>query len=209
MLAPKSDESQLPFDEILLELKIAISRHEDGEARGFGRVEQLSVLQPGPRLLLDRSNVVPGQKRRELPRKLFATRAPSPSQLLWTTPAPWCPLTAPERACPGIRGRSYGVANVETKAPISDNTIFEAGSVSKNANAGPRVFRRPESCDCILVTKDEDFHRLSVLRGAPPKVIWLRLGNCTTDEVAELLRRHAIDIEQFGGQVEITVLELG
>jgi predicted nuclease of predicted toxin-antitoxin system len=47
------------------------------------------------------------------------------------------------------------------------------------------------------------------VRGAPPKVIWLRLGNCTTDEAARLLRRHSIDIEQFGGQVEITVLELG
>jgi CubicO group peptidase (beta-lactamase class C family) len=31
--------------------------------------------------------------------------------------------------------RSYGVANVETKAPISDNTIFEAGSVSKTVFA--------------------------------------------------------------------------
>ena len=27
--------------------------------------------------------------------------------------------------------------------------------------------------DCLLVTKDEDFHRLSVLRGAPPKVTWI------------------------------------
>jgi predicted nuclease of predicted toxin-antitoxin system len=32
----------------------------------------------------------------------------------------------------------------------------------------------------LLVTKDEDFHRLSVLRGPPPKVIWVRLGNCAT-----------------------------
>lgn len=37
---------------------------------------------------------------------------------------------------------------------------------------------------CLLVTKDEDFHRLSILRGAPPKVVWLRLGNCTTEDVA-------------------------
>ena len=71
------------------------------------------------------------------------------------------------------------------------------------------IWASARSSGLLLVTKDEDFHRLSVLRGAPPKVIWLRLGNCTTDEVAGLLRRHAIDIEQFGGQVEITVLELG
>lgn len=29
---------------------------------------------------------------------------------------------------------------------------------------------------CTIVTKDSDFSDLSVLRGAPPQVIWLRLG---------------------------------
>jgi predicted nuclease of predicted toxin-antitoxin system len=62
---------------------------------------------------------------------------------------------------------------------------------------------------CILVTKDEDFHRLSVLRGAPPKVIWLRLGNCTTEEVATVLRRRVTDIRHFAEQDEAAVLELG
>jgi predicted nuclease of predicted toxin-antitoxin system len=39
-----------------------------------------------------------------------------------------------------------------------------------------------------LVTKDEDFHRLSVLRGAPPKVVWLRVGNCTTRDLCAARR---------------------
>jgi predicted nuclease of predicted toxin-antitoxin system len=30
----------------------------------------------------------------------------------------------------------------------------------------------------IIVSKDEDFHHLSFLRGAPPKVIGIALGNC-------------------------------
>jgi hypothetical protein len=42
--AAEYDDPELPFGEILLELKIPISRHEDGETRSFGRVEQLSVL---------------------------------------------------------------------------------------------------------------------------------------------------------------------
>ena len=62
---------------------------------------------------------------------------------------------------------------------------------------------------CLVVSKDEDFHRLALLRGAPPKFIWIRLGNCTTDDVAELLRRRHIDIIQFDEQDEATVLELG
>ena len=103
--AAEHDDSQLPFGEILLELKIAISRHEDGEARGFGRVEQLSVLQPGPRLLLDRSNVVPGQKRRELPRKLFIeenAHAPLPPHGLLPAPQRLA-LSRPSETRPGIR----------------------------------------------------------------------------------------------------------
>lgn len=62
---------------------------------------------------------------------------------------------------------------------------------------------------CVLVTKDEDFHRLSVLRGAPPKVIWIRLGNCTTAEIAALLLQYRSDIQRFLDQEEATFLELG
>ena len=62
---------------------------------------------------------------------------------------------------------------------------------------------------CVLVTKDEDFHRLSVLRGAPPKVVWIRLGNCATVDVVQLLRRHRDDLQAFDQQDEATFLALG
>lgn len=62
---------------------------------------------------------------------------------------------------------------------------------------------------CTLVTKDEDFHRLSILRGAPPKVIWMRLGNCTTSDIENLLRRHFDEVVQFVLHQEATFLELG
>ena len=42
--ATEHDDSQFPFGEILLELKISIPRHEDGEADGFSGIEKLSVL---------------------------------------------------------------------------------------------------------------------------------------------------------------------
>ena len=29
---------------------------------------------------------------------------------------------------------------------------------------------------------------MSFVRGAPPKVIWIRLGNCTTDALEKVLR---------------------
>jgi predicted nuclease of predicted toxin-antitoxin system len=62
---------------------------------------------------------------------------------------------------------------------------------------------------CALVSKDEDFHRLSVLRGAPPKVIWIRLGNVPTEEVARLLRDRREDVLRFDSQDDATFLSLG
>lgn len=42
----------------------------------------------------------------------------------------------------------------------------------------------------IIVTKDADLNELSLLRGFPPKVIWLRLGNCATRRIESVLRAH-------------------
>ena len=39
-----------------------------------------------------------------------------------------------------------------------------------------------------IVTKDEDYNNLSVVRGSPPKILWLQLGNCTTAQVEALFR---------------------
>lgn len=88
------------------------------------------------------------------------------------------------------------------------------GSVHVRVLAGPstsdeQVWALAIEQDCVLVTKDEDFHRLSVLRGSPPKVVWIRLGNCATKEVAELLRKHRNDVEAFVAQTEATFLALG
>lgn len=48
-----------------------------------------------------------------------------------------------------------------------------------------------------IVTKDDDFRQRSFLLGSPPKVIWVRLGNCTTAEVAGALRGRHADIAAF------------
>jgi len=61
----------------------------------------------------------------------------------------------------------------------------------------------------VLVTKDEDFHRLSVLLGPPPKVVWVRLGNCSTADVARLLLARREQLEQFVAHEEAAFLALG
>jgi predicted nuclease of predicted toxin-antitoxin system len=63
--------------------------------------------------------------------------------------------------------------------------------------------------DCLLVTRDEDFIQLSVAQGAPPKVIWIALGNCTNTTLIALLRAHHAEIERFSDHEEQTFLALG
>lgn len=46
----------------------------------------------------------------------------------------------------------------------------------------------------MIVTKDADFDDIGVLRGFPPKLVLLRLGNCTTRQVEATLRLYAREI---------------
>ena len=48
-----------------------------------------------------------------------------------------------------------------------------------------------------IVSKDTDFLQRSFLFGGRPKVIWIRLGNCSTDDLARLLRPHHADLLAF------------
>ncbi len=48
-----------------------------------------------------------------------------------------------------------------------------------------------------IVTKDADFRQRSFLQGHPPKIVWVRLGNCSTNAVAALLRKRSFQIDEF------------
>jgi predicted nuclease of predicted toxin-antitoxin system len=60
----------------------------------------------------------------------------------------------------------------------------------------------------VVVSKDADFYRLSTVRGAPPKVIWLRVGNGTTAIAEGVLRRSEIQIASFAADATAAILVL-
>ncbi len=60
----------------------------------------------------------------------------------------------------------------------------------------------------LLTSKDTDFYDRSLIYGAPPKVIWLRIGNSTVAETAALLRSQYILIRRFSEDPEATFLPL-
>ena len=99
-----------------------------------------------------------------------------------------------EQLLPGLSARFPGSAHVRAlgMGGAADSTVWE--------------FARQG--DFLLVTKDEDFVTLSVLRGAPPKVIWLNIGNADNADTLALLLRHAEAIEQFARHPDAGFLAL-
>ena len=65
------------------------------------------------------------------------------------------------------------------------------------ATADPLIWAFAASHGFAIVSKDTDFQQRALLYGHPPKFIWLRVGNCSTAAVADLLRSKCNDIAAF------------
>jgi len=70
------------------------------------------------------------------------------------------------------------------------------------------VWAYARSCGLTLVTLDEDFERLSVARGIPPKVVLLATHNARNAQLVALLVAKAPVIERFVADPESAVLIL-
>ncbi len=71
-----------------------------------------------------------------------------------------------------------------------------------------RIWRYAADHAFMLATKDSDFYVRSLIFGAPPKVIWLRIGNSTVAETADLLRSQYVLIRRFAEDTTATFLPL-
>jgi predicted nuclease of predicted toxin-antitoxin system len=80
--------------------------------------------------------------------------------------------------------------------------------VGMKATDDPLVWDYAKNNGFMIVSKDADMHDLSLVFGNPPKVIWLRLGNCSTSQVANLLRRDVDVIKLFYEDEYVSLLAL-
>ncbi len=80
--------------------------------------------------------------------------------------------------------------------------------VGMKATDDPTVWDYAKAGDFMIVSKDADMHDLSLVFGAPPKVIWVRLGNCSTAQAENLLRGEFGVIRLFYEDEFISLLAL-
>jgi predicted nuclease of predicted toxin-antitoxin system len=61
----------------------------------------------------------------------------------------------------------------------------------------------------IVVSKDQDFRQRALFFGPPPKCVWIRLGNCSTADIARLLQHRASLIQEFQrGEARLLILDV-
>ena len=69
--------------------------------------------------------------------------------------------------------------------------------VGLKAADDPVVWMYAKDNGLMIVSKDSDLRQRSFVFGHPPKAVWVRLGNCSTSDVEDLLRRNFAAIEAF------------
>jgi predicted nuclease of predicted toxin-antitoxin system len=92
--------------------------------------------------------------------------------------------------------------------PDSFTDCHHVRSVGLNDCDDARIWQYAKQNGFTVVTFDADFFDISILRGFPPKIIWLRTGNLTTSEIAELIILNYADIVSFIDNPEQSCLEI-
>jgi predicted nuclease of predicted toxin-antitoxin system len=71
-----------------------------------------------------------------------------------------------------------------------------------------QIWQYAKANDFTIVSKDTDFQQRSLLHGHPPKVVWLRIGNCPVKTIEDLLRKYSVSIHTFGLDINKSYLVL-
>ena len=64
-------------------------------------------------------------------------------------------------------------------------------------NSDSQIWLFARENDYCIVTFDADFIDIATLKGAPPKIIWLRLGNTSTASISNKIISYKAQIQDF------------
>lgn len=93
---------------------------------------------------------------------------------------------------------------LQTLYPGSSQVVLEGMEQADDTE----IWKFAKDNGFVIVTKDSDFQELSLLNGAPPKVIWLRSGNTGKASVIRVLTENLAAIEAIIADDEAHCLDL-
>ncbi|MCX6326534.1 MAG: DUF5615 family PIN-like protein [Bacteroidia bacterium] len=70
------------------------------------------------------------------------------------------------------------------------------------------IWEYAKNNEFTIVSLDSDFNDINLVKGFPPKIIWIKTGNLDTDEIAQLLEKHRLEIEAFFADENLGCFEM-
>lgn len=70
------------------------------------------------------------------------------------------------------------------------------------------VWQYAKDGNYTIVTQDSDFNDMSMIRGFPPCVVWIKTGNSLVSEIEQTLRTHSITIHEFFEKQALGLIEI-
>lgn len=102
--------------------------------------------------------------------------------------------------------------NLSHRLPVRLEDLYPGSihvrDVELESENDPVVWSYAAERGYAITSKDSDFHQRSFLYGPPPKVIWVRMGNCTTRDIEELLQQRRDQVLAFGEDPDASFLAL-
>lgn len=74
---------------------------------------------------------------------------------------------------------------IEKKGCAAVHVLERQWAQTRDAEIWMHAYRE----GAIIITKDEDFAQLTLVRPEPVAVVWLRLGNCRTEHLLTVMER--------------------
>ncbi len=81
-------------------------------------------------------------------------------------------------------------------------------SVGLGGTADSTIWEYAKAHGFTFMTRDKDFANLSMTWGAPPRVILLQVGNCSTSMLSSIVRKNAIRFSEFENDTNRSLLIL-
>ena len=89
---------------------------------------------------------------------------------------------------------------------FSDTTHVMLENLDESSDEKIWYFARTNNY--TIVTKDSDFNDLAIYKGTPPKIIWIKLGNCKVIDIENILRKNVDAIKIFLDESNSAILEI-
>lgn len=71
-----------------------------------------------------------------------------------------------------------------------------------------QIWIHAKAHNLVIVTQDSDYSDWNKLRGAPPKIVWLRCGNASVDQIHQKIRHAADRIRTLDTDSDVEVVEV-